>query len=258
VADAQEMFRQVTTMGPLTVTTPFERATLDFAIGELWSRPGLARRDRRWLTVTSVCASGNPMAMTAHIYGAMASGDITVQELQEFAIHFALYLGWPKAVAVDLTIKQQWARVGVAEGEPPNPLPTLADAAPAADPSARLARGETAYAEILHTSAPADDAPFKTAGLIGFVFGDAWGRAAVSVRDRRLISLACATDAAIPSAIKTHLKGAFRSDDFSFDEMQEAALHLAVYQGFAKGELFNAVLNEVWDEIEADQSPGGA
>ena len=66
---------------------------------EIWTRPGLARKDRRWIAITCACMSGAPMAMEIHLGAALSSGDITIEELREFIVHFAVYAGHPRATA---------------------------------------------------------------------------------------------------------------------------------------------------------------
>ena len=72
---------------------------IDQLFAELWTRPGLTRKERRWISMTCACWAGAPFAMETHIRGALQSGDITVEEMREFIIHFAAYAGHPKATA---------------------------------------------------------------------------------------------------------------------------------------------------------------
>jgi 4-carboxymuconolactone decarboxylase len=44
--------------------------------------------------------SAAPFAMETHIGAALRSGDISVEEMREFVVHFAVYAGHPKATAV--------------------------------------------------------------------------------------------------------------------------------------------------------------
>ena len=47
-----------------------------------------------------------PIPIRAHVRAAIASGDITVDEMREFALHLAGYAGWPIASIVDSTITE--------------------------------------------------------------------------------------------------------------------------------------------------------
>ena len=72
---------------------------IDQVFAEIWTRPGLTRKERRWIAITCACASGAPFAMQTHLGAALRSGDITREELQEFVIMFAAYAGHPAATA---------------------------------------------------------------------------------------------------------------------------------------------------------------
>ena len=72
---------------------------IDQVFAEIWTRPGLTRKERRWIAITCACASGAPFAMETHLGAALRSGDMTREELQEFVIMFAAYAGHPAATA---------------------------------------------------------------------------------------------------------------------------------------------------------------
>jgi len=72
---------------------------IDQVFSEIWTRPGLTRKERRWISITCASMSGAPLAMETHIGAALRSGDISTEEMQEFIVHFAAYAGHPKATA---------------------------------------------------------------------------------------------------------------------------------------------------------------
>lgn len=71
--------------------------TSGYLFGEIWSRPGLARRDRSLATVTVLAAQGHEPQIKAHLKGALANG-LTPVELREVMIHLAHYAGWAVAM----------------------------------------------------------------------------------------------------------------------------------------------------------------
>jgi 4-carboxymuconolactone decarboxylase len=87
-------------------TTPITEAARDFVFAEVWARPGLDRRSRRWITLSAVCATGEEIPMRTYLKAALDSGDITVAELREFALQFAVFQGFPKAVKIELMISE--------------------------------------------------------------------------------------------------------------------------------------------------------
>jgi 4-carboxymuconolactone decarboxylase len=84
---------------------------IDHVFAEIWARPGLTRKERRWISITCACMTGAPVAMEAHFGGALATGDISMDELREFVIHFAAYAGHPRATAARVALDAAWAQV---------------------------------------------------------------------------------------------------------------------------------------------------
>lgn len=83
---------------PADPQTPLMQAAQDFVFAEVWDRPGLDRRSRRWITLACVAAAGSHTAMHSYVHAALSSGDITTAELREFTLQFAVFQGFPKAV----------------------------------------------------------------------------------------------------------------------------------------------------------------
>lgn len=86
--------------------TPMTQAARDFVFAEVWSRPGLDRRSRRWITLAAVTATGAPTAMRTYARAAIDSGDITMAELREFVLQFAVFQGFPKAVEFEAILNE--------------------------------------------------------------------------------------------------------------------------------------------------------
>jgi len=49
--------------------------------------------------------------MEAHFGGALRSGDMSIDELREFVVHFAAYAGHPRATAARAALDASWAVV---------------------------------------------------------------------------------------------------------------------------------------------------
>ena len=49
--------------------------------------------------------------MEAHFGAALATGDISMNELREFVIHFAAYAGHPRAAAARVALDAAWAQL---------------------------------------------------------------------------------------------------------------------------------------------------
>lgn len=71
--------------------------TTEHLFGDIWTRPGLALRDRSMITVAALTATGREAQLRVHLRGALNVG-ISREEIKEMMIHLAHYAGWPTAM----------------------------------------------------------------------------------------------------------------------------------------------------------------
>ena len=76
----------------------FYRYVAETAFGMIWSRPGLAMRDRSLVTVAQLAALGRTDELRAHLRGALNVG-LSQEELVEVLMQTAVYAGVPAANA---------------------------------------------------------------------------------------------------------------------------------------------------------------
>ena len=62
---------------PPPIAPYFEGGIINFVFGEMWMRPGLDQRARRWVTLVGVAQSSSTTPIRTHTYAAMASGNAT-------------------------------------------------------------------------------------------------------------------------------------------------------------------------------------
>jgi 4-carboxymuconolactone decarboxylase len=116
----QENFHSVMRFGgPSPETAYFEGGIINFVFGEMWKRPGLDERSRRWLTLVGVCNSSSTIPIGSHIWSAMASGNATADEMYEFVLQYAIHAGWPRGSVAQSAVMKQADRV--AKGLPFEP-----------------------------------------------------------------------------------------------------------------------------------------
>jgi len=250
----QRTFAEVMTFEPPADASPVvSHGLIDFVFAEIWSRPGLSRRDRRFVTLACVAAADAEQSIVDHVYAALNSGDLTITEMREAVLHFAVYAGWPKASRLNGIVDEQWARIAAARGTrvpPPEPLLPLATAS---DPEFRLQGGEASFRDINCLAfAPPRDNPYSGAGILNFVFGEMWLRPGLGMKERRLITVACVAFQDAPTPIMSHVYAALKSGDLSFTEMDELALHFAAYFGWPKGSFLNQVIAEQKERLLAE------
>ena len=68
------------------------------AFGMIWSRPGLAVRDRSMITCAMLAALGHHEELRGHLAGARSAG-LSRDELVEVLMQVAVYAGVPAAVS---------------------------------------------------------------------------------------------------------------------------------------------------------------
>ncbi|MEU6745853.1 carboxymuconolactone decarboxylase family protein [Spirillospora sp. NPDC046719] len=244
---AERTYREVMTREAPAPATPLEAAARDFVFGEVWPRPGLSRRDRRWVTLTCVGAADAPEPIDAHVYAALNSGDIELEAMLEFVLQFAVYCGWPKASHIEGVIRRQWARILRERGEEPGPLPVLGnEALGVEDRDERIRRGVEEFVAVNLIQAPKPETPYIHAGILGFVFGHVWQRPGLTRRERRIITVASVAVCDSPTPLRSHVGAALNSGDVSKEEMDEIALQFAAYYGFAKGEALGSTADAIW------------
>lgn len=234
---ADELYRTVMATDPPAAETSFEAASRQLLFGEIWNRPGLSIRDRRLVTLACVAAADVVTPIDDHVYGALRSGDLSIEQLNEFTLHFAVYCGWPKASQFERAVRSQWHRLHSEQGKetPAWPTRTVEELGPA-DRAERVRGGREEFESVNLISAPPPDTPYCHAGIINFVFGHVWRRPGLTRRERRLITVPCVGISDATGPISAHVGSALESADVTYEEMQELILHFSAYYGFAKGE----------------------
>lgn len=66
--------------------------------GDVWERPGLAKRDRSLITVAALIALNRPEQLRSHMALARTNG-VKEEEIVEAITQLAFYAGWPNAIA---------------------------------------------------------------------------------------------------------------------------------------------------------------
>ena len=76
---------------------PFIDITVEHLFGDIWTRPGLALRDRSLITCAVLVALGKEPQLKVHLRGLLNQG-LSHTAVEEMMIHLAHYSGWPTAV----------------------------------------------------------------------------------------------------------------------------------------------------------------
>jgi 4-carboxymuconolactone decarboxylase len=77
---------------------PMQELVTEYCWGEIWTRPGLSRRDRSLLNLGMLTALNRNDELKVHVRGALNNG-CSVEEIQEVLLQTAIYCGVPAALA---------------------------------------------------------------------------------------------------------------------------------------------------------------
>lgn len=84
------------TAGTTAFTRDFQDMITRYAWAEIWTRPGLARRDRSLITLTALIALGHHEELAMHVRAARTNG-LSDDEIKELILQTAIYCGVPAA-----------------------------------------------------------------------------------------------------------------------------------------------------------------
>jgi 4-carboxymuconolactone decarboxylase len=74
----------------------FQDLITRYAWGEIWTRPGLARRERSLITLAMMVALGREEEFRLHLRASFRNG-VTREEIREVLLQAAIYCGVPAA-----------------------------------------------------------------------------------------------------------------------------------------------------------------
>ncbi|MFB8208114.1 carboxymuconolactone decarboxylase family protein [Streptomyces sp. NPDC056010] len=205
------------------------RYIVEFGFGDIYTRPGLTRRQRQLSTVAALAAMGNAAPqLRFHIGGALNVG-CTRQEIVEVLIHVCVYAGFPAALN-GLTAARE-----VFESRPDEPPFVPATDAPGGD---RYARGQQALADIDgHAGQQVIDslkdiAPDLARYVLEFSFGDIYSRTGLDLPTRELVTVAlCTALGTVGPQLRVHLHGLLNVGG-TREEAVEVITQMAGYAGF--------------------------
>ncbi len=245
----------MTTPGPDPVSAYIEAGVIGFVFGEMWRRGVLTPRDRRWITLSCVGAMDSAIPIESHVWAALNSGDICFEEFDEFVLHFATQLGWPKASVLTTCGITSIIKIAEQRGRE---IPAL-DFVPWADPvtaEERHARGDAAYGDVHGSVAPLPLTAFRRDAYLDYLYGEIWTRERyLTRRDRRIVSICCSAAVGVEAEMRDHVVAALEKEELTYEELQELVVHFAVYVGWALGRQLDDLLLEVATERGLQDPP---
>lgn len=96
------------------------RFIVEFAYGDVYARPGLDRKQRMTVTLTSLITLGDcEKELSVHIGSALNVG-LSPAEIVEIVLHCIPYIGFPRVMNAVAVVRRVFAEKGIAY-EPPTP-----------------------------------------------------------------------------------------------------------------------------------------
>jgi 4-carboxymuconolactone decarboxylase len=94
---------------------PMQRLSTEYCWGEIWSRPGLSRRDRSLLNLGMISALNRPHELKLHVKAALRNG-LTREEIGEALLQVAVYCGIPAGIDSTRIAREAFAELEREEG----------------------------------------------------------------------------------------------------------------------------------------------
>ena len=202
------------------VSPALERYTQETLLGEVWSRPGLAPRDRSLVTVAALIARNQTIEMSYHFALALDNG-VKPAEISEIITHLAFYSGWPNAMAAVAVAKDVFGRRLIGADQ-------LAEAAPKLLPIDAAAEQQRAE-RVEHDVGPVSATLVQdTAELL---FRELWLRPGLAPRDRSLVTVSALVASGQVAQVPFHLNKAM-DNGLRQAQASELLSHLAFYAGW--------------------------
>jgi 4-carboxymuconolactone decarboxylase len=225
---------------------PLGSFVVDFAMGDIWSRNALSRRDRSLIVISILGALNMTRQLRTHVRGAIHHG-MTPEEVREVFTHMCGYAGFPRALDAMHVANEVLEEMGCGPKDG-----KLAPAARLSD-AERWKLGAEGLSAItgrpIPPTRPADDGrgPVGLGPLGGiavdFCFGEIWSRTQLKRRDRSVLVCSILGALGRTDELKIHVPAALRNG-VTRDELEELIVTLAAYAGFPFAVEFRAVLME--------------
>jgi 4-carboxymuconolactone decarboxylase len=206
---------------------PLGSYVIDFALGDVWTRPGLSRRDRSLIVIAILATLNQLNQLRSHVQGGINHG-LTRTEIEEVFVQLGGYAGFPRAIDAMTTAHQAIADMQGVERLEPSP------AAERVDDDERSATAREVM-ERLTMHQPIGGLGLDMGSFTGaagrFSFGELWARPQLTRRDRSLVVCATLTAQDKPRELGFHLQGAL-NHGATPTELEELMITMIVYAGF--------------------------
>jgi 4-carboxymuconolactone decarboxylase len=89
---------------------PMQELSTEYCWGYVWTRPGLALRDRSLINIAMISALNRPHELKLHVKAALNNG-LTREEIREVLLQVAVYCGVPAGIDSVRIAREAFAEV---------------------------------------------------------------------------------------------------------------------------------------------------
>ena len=89
---------------------PMQELSTEYCWGYVWTRPGLALRDRSLINIAMISALNRPHELKLHVKAALNNG-VTREEIREVLLQVAVYCGVPAGIDSTRIARKAFAEV---------------------------------------------------------------------------------------------------------------------------------------------------
>ena len=82
---------------PKEIAEDWNRFSMSTVMGDVWGRPGLAKKERALITIALLTALDKPEQLRAYVTGGLNLG-LTREEICEAIVHVSVYAGFPATI----------------------------------------------------------------------------------------------------------------------------------------------------------------
>lgn len=189
---------------------------------ELWQRPGLSRKDRYMVTLSTLISRSQTTGMLHYFNNALDDG-VTPAEISEIVAHLAFYAGWPTVFAALNVLKDIFLQRGVGGDQLPEIEPTLlslSDAVP--DEAVRVGFIGEAVGPVSPALQHFTDQP---------LYHQVWLRPGLAMRDRNLVTISALIALGQLEFLPFYLGRAVEKG-ITREQLGEIIGHIAFYAGW--------------------------
>ncbi|PZC47245.1 MAG: 4-carboxymuconolactone decarboxylase [Chloroflexi bacterium] len=213
---------------------------IDWAFGDIWSRTGLAAKERELVVLSQLTTLGQLDQLRSHLGIALRLG-LTTTEIGEVFVQLGGYAGFPRALSGMRIARDVFEQQGLSDA------PITLEATPKDDAQRRADAREVLgrLNEDQPGGGPETGMGAFTGAAGRWAFGELWARdEALTRRQRSLVVVATLAAQGKSDELRFHLRGAL-NHGATITELEEVMITTILYVGFPTGVEGFRVLRQV-------------